>query len=262
MTIIVERDSKILIGGRAQIIEEGRELAWAERYVRQDADIKWILGNFVEADNANDNGHIFPLEDLKTAQRTIAMKPLNMLHHAQYVVGAFAGAELMYPTGGAPGEGDAVTTGGNPYVEALAAFWRGNFEEEYAAVEAAHKEGALFYSMECVPQSLTCPEEDCGHEAVYAGRQHESYCDHMNAPRGGKRLNKPHFNAGAIIIPPVKPGWRGANIGQIAELVAKHTDKTDEYERLHAQVAEEFPHLKPSDWEAMMAMLLEQADRS
>jgi hypothetical protein len=255
VTVIVERDNHILIGGRATLIEEGRELAWAERYVRQDPDIKWILGNFVEADNANDNGHIFPLDDLKTAQRTIAMKPLNMLHHAQYVVGAFAGAELMYPTGAAEG-----AAAGNPYVEALAAFWRGNFEEEYLAVEAAHKEGALFYSMECVPQSLTCPEEDCGHEAVYAGRQHETYCDHMNAPRGGKRLNKPHFNAGAIIIPPVKPGWRGANIGQIAGLVSQHADREEEYERVYAQVSEEFPHLGAREWEQMMEMLVGAAD--
>lgn len=246
---IVEREHSFLVGAPAFVVEDGRELAWAEKYVRKDSDIKWILGNFIQTDAANDNGHIFPLEDVRSTQSSIFYKPLNMLHHANYVVGAFAGAELLEPDGLKDEENSGT-------VEALAAFWQSFFPEEYQLVEAAHKEGALYYSMECVPVSVTCPLDDCKITAAYKGRTHETYCDHMNAPRGPKRLNMPHFNAGALIIPPVRPGWQGADIKELSALMNSNADLA---EKVYARLEGDMPHLEATQWESMMASIVAEA---
>lgn len=247
----IERNDRFVLGARAFLIDDSRELAWAEKHVRQDRDIKWILGNFVEANNANDNGHIFPLEDLKIAQQTIPNKPLNMLHHGNYIVGAFAGAELLYPKDGEGASGDAPV--GNPYVEALSAFWRHQFPEEYELVRKAHEEAALFYSMEAIPETLTCPEDGCkAHLVPYAGRQSDSYCAHMNAPRGRKVLNKPHFGAGALIVPPVRPGWKRADINELSQILETHAE---EFEMV---TASEESTAETKSWEGMMSMVQDE----
>lgn len=282
--IVVEGQKSFRVAGSAQIITDDRELAWAEKLVRKDEDIKWILGNFVEADRPNDNGHIFPLEDLKAQLPTIAPKPLNMLHHPNRIVGCVTAAELLYPAGGTPAlvmptAAAATMAGGvsgsttlqilggggqshynlnvtaaaaNPYVEALSAFWRNFFPEEYLAVSAAHSEGSLFYSMECVPESLTCPVDNLSF--AYRGCHDTSYCDHLNAPRSPKRLNRPHFNASALILPPVQPGWRGADIVSVADLLSLEPAAA---QSLYNDVADTAGHLEVREWEAAMASLLD-----
>ncbi len=249
----VERNNHFLLGARAHVVDTAKEVAWAESYVRPDPNIKWILGNFVEADNPNENGHIFPLEDLKAAQRTIPHKPLNMLHHGRYIVGVFAAIEMLWPQ-------DAESASDNhPYIEALSAFWQHQFPDEYAVVQRAHDDGALFYSMEAVPESLNCTQEGCKFKetaVAYAGRTSDTYCAHMNEPRGQKILNKPHFGAGALIVPPVRPGWKKADINELSSLLISNADES---ETLYDQMEETFPHLGPKEWEAFMALILLQA---
>lgn len=213
--------------------------AWVERVVRKDPDIRWIVGNYVEANNANDNGHIFPLDDLRTAHTTIAGKPLNMLHRDHYIVGAFAGAELQEP--------DEL----NPYVEAVAGMWHTRFPEEYFNIQRAHDEGNLFFSMEAVPAEVSCPT--CTHRVVFAGADSETYCDHMRGPTGPKVLHNPIFAGGAIIIPPVRPGWSRADIKTISQLVDEQPDVA---ERLYAGVSEMSPHLSVAEWESVMGELM------
>lgn len=248
MSVIFEAESAIHIGGAARLLEDGDRLtAWAEKHVRSDPDIGWILGNYVEADNANDNGHIFPYDDLVAARETVLNKPLNMLHHGRYIVGSFVGAEIAEPQ-------KEEAAGQYPVMEALAGFWRTQFPEEYELVKRAHSEGACFYSMEAVPESIGCTAEGCGMVAKYVGRQSDTYCDHMNEGRGQKRLFKPHFNAGALIVPPIKPGWKRADISQLSQLI-------EENEALAAQIDEEFDHLPPDEWEALMGEVLLMAKK-
>src|ERR1035438_1430391 len=115
----IERGDRFLLGARAVLVEDSKELAWAEKYVRHDPDLKWVLGNFVEADNANQNGHIFPLDDLKVARASIPNKPLNILHQGNYIVGAFTAAEMLWPESDSAVSADQQLT--HPYIEALAA---------------------------------------------------------------------------------------------------------------------------------------------
>lgn len=255
----VERSNRFLVGAAAHVVEDTKEVAWAEKLVRQDRDLKWILGNFVEADNFNSNGHFFPLSDLQSSFKSILNKPLNMLHQGEYIVGSYVGAELVYPEHAEHQAADEAPAGGNPIIEALSGFWRHQFPEEFQVVEKAHKKGALYYSMEAIPETLNCAIDGCPlkEKAVaYAGRQSDTYCDHINKTGGGKILNKPHFGAGALIIPPAKPGWKRADINELSELLNHHAD---EAEAIYANLEAEFPHLEPSDWEGMMNMVMLQA---
>jgi hypothetical protein len=283
---MIESARALHLGGRAVLLDAGdRECAWAEKWIRHDPDLKWILGNYVEADNANSNGHIFPLEDLKANSETIGHKPLNMLHEPHKIVGHYAAIEMLYPMDSAAkapaashrtckgcgahmakdagkcqscGKGwEAADADPKPYVEALSAFYRYYFPEEYSAVEKAHREGSLFYSMEAVPKTLTCAAADgCGQEFAYKGRIHESYCAHLHEPVAMRRLNQPHFKGGAIIIPPVSPGWKGADIKELSALIEA---SGDDAERLYEGFKSEAPHLSPAQWEAAMAALLKLA---
>lgn len=254
--ILLPSDRAFVVGGMATLLDEGEGLkAWAERHVRPDPDLRWILGNYVEADYANDNGHIFPRADLLTAQETLAGKPLNMMHREHYIVGYFPGAQLHTSNGSVVASGDAnsVAWGDRPYVEALAAMWHNRFPEELFAIRKAHGDGALFFSMEAVPETVSCPT--CEHVSAFAGISSESYCEHMNGATGPKRLHKPTFNGGAIIIPPVRPGWQRADVKEISKLMQNTA------ESVYAQAATEAPHLGPAEWEALMAQLLKAASQ-
>lgn len=264
-SLIIEGSNAIYVAGRAEVIEEGHETAWAGPHVNLRPDFGWVLGRYVEANNANENGHVFGLEHLRDAYKTIVNAPLNMLHRAHHVVGCFTAAEMLYPIDGAsamsPAELEAaieiarsLDPVANPYVEALAAFWRYAFPDEYRAVMDAHRAGACWYSMECVPSELLCPS--CPTEAAtyaYAGIQSPTYCEHLNTPRAPRHLIEPHFVGGAMIIPPTRPGWKKADIQQVADLIR---DDEDRAAQVYEAVAASAPHLNPDQWDFMMAMVL------
>lgn len=254
----------------ARIIGDSENLqAWAEHYVRRDRDIKWVIGNFVEANRQNSNGHYFPVQYLPAAARTLEHKPLNMLHYDQYVVGSFAGAQLLLgdeelsdEKAIAMGEAAESSTGSiedaedkYPHMEALAAFWHSRFPDEYAEMKRAHADGKLFYSMEAVPVDVQCPT--CDHRVAFAGLESETYCDHMQGGTGPKILHEPVFNGGAIIIPPARPGWNGADVKTMSKLIEDHENELDQ---MYVSAQNLAPHLDPRDWEFMMTELIRLAD--
>jgi hypothetical protein len=248
MSVLIESERSVYLGAQAFLIEEGRELAWAERHVVRNPALKYVLGRFVEADQANQNGHIFDRKELEVAHTSIPNSPLNLLHQPRYIVGNFVAAEMLYPTG----EKAASENPSNPYIEALASFWRYYFPDEFTAVERAHQEGSLFFSMECVPKTVNCAAV-CGQTYQYDGRQSPTYCDHLNQAGAKKRLGEPHFTGGALIMPPAKPGWNHADVTQLSGLMARYAK---EAEVAHDQISQEFGHLDASRWEAMVAQLM------
>lgn len=235
--------------GRATLLDDTGPLkAWVERVVRKDPDLRWIVGNYVEANVANDNGHIFPLEDLRTAQHTVAGKPLNMMHRDHYIVGSYAGAQLM-----ANGKELTASDGPDgecPYVEAVAGMWHTRFPEEYFNIQRAHKDGSLFFSMEAVPEEVSCP--DCAHRVVFAGTDSDTYCAHMRGATGPKILHNPIFAGGAIIIPPARPGWSRADVKEISASLEKYNENASLYPGIVAQA----PHLDQSAVEQLMAQVM------
>lgn len=254
MTVVIEGEKSFFLGSQAVLLDEKapREMAWAERSIAANPAYRWILGRYVEADRANSNKQYWALDQLLLSQPTIANSPLNMLHRARHVVGHFVDTELMHPL-----DETANNDGARPYIEALACFYRYYFPDELALVEAAHATGSLYYSMECVSESITCGgEEGCSEEYAYMGPRDESYCNHLNEGLSIKQLNKPHFLAGALIIPPERPGWKGAEIRDLSALVKEHQV---EAENAYEQVRSELPDASVEQWEYLMGKILAMA---
>lgn len=259
--IVVEGPNSVHIAAAAWLVEENRELAWAQKHVVHNPAYAWVLGKYVGTNKANDNGHIFDATELAEARQSLLYAPMNMLHRPSDIMGVYVANEVIWPKDASAsaslgGEAAAET---EPYLEALAAFYRYYFPEEYAAVEKAHREGFLAWSMECVPKTVTCAASahpECGKTFDYAGRQSETYCAHLNQPGAPKRMGKPHFTAGALVLPPARPAWRNASVTSLDTLVRQQLEAA---ESVYTQVRSEFPHLETSRWEHLMAELLARA---
>lgn len=255
MTVTYEGDHSIFIGCEAHIIDESHELAWAEQHVVHNSFYKWIIGRYAEADKANANRQHFTMDNLKFGQPLLAHAPLN-INHSPLIVGTFVASDIVYPTQTA----DDNEGGLNPFMETLSVFWHHYFEDEFDVVETAHKANRLFYSQECMPAEIGCGGEfGCGKYFEYGGRQNPNYCSHLNDPKSGvvKDLVRPHFSAGALIVPPIRPGWNMAEIKQISEV---HKNDPDEVERLYQQISEEIPGAEPTEWEAVMNLIMAHSE--
>lgn len=259
MTTVIEGDKSFFLASGARLLDEDKETAWAEKIIAPNPGIRWVLGKFVEANKPNLNRQYWDLDHLRMAQPTIAHAPMNMLHHAHNIVGTFVATEMLYPMAGEEEEAAkeaAAYEHENPYIEALGAFWKWLFPNELKVVEAAHNCGSLFFSMECIAKTITCAGNDgCGKEYAYAGPASESYCEHLNTAQGIKQLNHPIFVGGALIFPPERPGWPGAEIKDLSSLVKEHQLAA---ERAYEGVKADAEHLSPHEWEYVMTMLLAQ----
>lgn len=245
-----EGNNRIYIAGDAWMLGETRdgiEVAsseWASTHMIPNEANSYILGRFVEADRANGNKQYFMLGDLLMAQPTINYAPLNINHQGP-PVGAFISSEMQYPK----------EQGENPYIEALSAFWKAYFPDTYDKVKAAFAEGALFYSMEAVPETLsTLGGADDAIQYAYEGRTSPTYPAEINDRScEGIVLNNPHFVGGALIIPPVSPGWNRADVKQLSKYMS---DQWEAAEAIYQGVQEMAPQLGPKEWEAMMGALI------
>lgn len=258
MSAVYEGNRAFYLTCAAHILDTSKELAWAESYVVENSALKWIKGRYAEADRANLNRQYFGMENLKFGQPLLAHAPLN-INHTPLIVGAYAASEIVYPTGEGAEDDDQ---GLNPYLDALSVFWKHYFPDEYQEVEKAHKAGQLFYSMECVPDEIACTgDAGCGRSFEYSGRSHATYCDHLNDPKSGviKDLIRPHFTAGALIVPPVKPGWHKADIKQISQIVKDHAEQA---ETLYSGLEADAPEGDVALWEQVMAEILLEAEAS
>jgi len=223
MTILIEGEDSFILSSHAHLINDEIVTAseWASTHIKPNPAIKWIVGNYVEADRENRNKHYWSYEDLRASKSSVDYAPLNILHRPKHVVGTFAATEMIYPTETAAANGE-----GRPYLEALAAFWKAYFPEELGIIEMAHNQGSLYFSMECISEKIHCTGDNgCEKEFAYAGVRHPSYCSHLNENVSTKHLVTPHFLAGALIFPPTAPGWGNANINSISSLMEKYEDQ-------------------------------------
>lgn len=265
--MIYQRENGFYVVGQASLVggsDDGIVKAWAERHVWRDPDLKWVIGNYIEADRQNSNGHYFPLPDIPAGIETLRGKALNMLHRERYVVGHYVGAQLLDENGVEMSAEDVVERVNNPEdpstvqgvsrptVEAVAAFYWNRFPEEYEDIQRAHSMGSLYFSMEAIPKEVSCLT--CDKRAPFVGLSSDTYCSHMNGPVGPKRIHEPRFLGGAIIIPPVKPGWSQAEIKTIARQMMEEDENS--IEELYAGFQASSPHLDAETWEALMMQVV------
>jgi len=254
MSTLIRGTNSYFMGAQAFLLDDSeREIAsdWASKHVTHNPALKWILGRFVEANQANNNKQAWSLEDLRLKQPTINHAPMNMVHQARHIVGAYVATEMLYPV-----ENAASGEPTNPHVEALGAFWRYYFPEEYQAVQKAHDEGALYFSMECVAESIKF-ESAAGETQTfpYAGPFSETYGDWNKDREATRWLNNPHFLAGALIVPPVKPGWSNATIKSLSQYMEDHQELADQ---VYSSVETQVPHLEAKQIEAITIGLMRE----
>lgn len=248
MTILTEGKDSYFMTAPALLIEDSIDTAsWASKYVTKSKHIKWVLGKYVEADNANNNGQYWEYADLRMAQPTITYSAMNVDHRGPNV-GTWVATEMMHPT-----DNDNVI---NPYIEALGAFWKLKFPNQLKDIEAAYEAGNLYISMECNAETVTCVGSDvaCGQTFPYDGPASPTYCSHIQSRAAARQLNHSTFIGGALIVPPNKPGWRSANVKDLAGLT---TD--DEKNKILVDIADAAPGQSPAQWERTMWAIQEQA---
>jgi hypothetical protein len=257
VTTWVEGQSKFVLAAGAALITDGHEEAadaWWAPHVRTSPCFKWLVGRFVEADRANSNRQMFSLEGLQMGRPHITHAPMNLNHFQRRIVGAYVATDLIYPVDGQKAD---ESTQLNPHIEALGVVWKHFFPGEVDAMEHAHAEGQLAFSMECVPRQIRCTGDGgCEQTFEYAGRQSDTYCEHLNETASDKLLIDPVFTAGAVLLPPVKPGWKHADIHSI---VSSYSD--EELDAMYRDVASTHPEWDPKVWEAAMEALLMMANR-
>jgi hypothetical protein len=95
-------------------------------------------------------------------------------------------------------------------IEALSGMWSHVFPFEAALVDQADDAGSLFYSMEVRGTHVHCAgPTGCDQQFPYM--QVEDHCQHIRERSSIRHIVNPTFRGGALIIPPVKPGWASAH---------------------------------------------------
>lgn len=256
MTIMTEGRNSLYLTTTATLFDDGTDqAAWASKYVVKNRHIKWVLGNYVEADNANSNGQYWEYENLRLSQPTINHSPMNVDHRQRNIVGTWVANEMVYPT-----DQDSIV---NPYIETLGAFWKYYFPEVLEKVEEAFDQGKLFISMEAISETVTCAGENgCQGVFPYDGPSSPTYCQHIQSRSSYRQLNNSEFLAGALIMPGNRPGWKKADVKDLSALT---TD--EEKDKILVEIAKMAPHqsFKENEqtmWAIQMQALMETVHKN
>lgn len=222
-------------------------------------DVGWLMGRYVHAGKPpNRNGLAFRPHELPNAIRRVVHKPLDMIHDPRRIVGTHAAQRMVYPNGDM-GQPMAARRGAppgytdTPYAQVLAAVWSYHYPEEAELITSAYKDGKAFLSMACLPASVQC--DTCEHIAPWQGYTSDAYCEHMQGLRF-KWTNDPLFLGGAVIIPPINPGWSRAAITRLNGFLGHDDDIT---QLTYAGVAAIAGNVSEAELELLTAVIIAQA---
>lgn len=168
------------------------------REMAPNENLVWLRGKYVEADNANRNGHVWTAGELGIKSLTPAFMPVTVMHDPRTAVGLIADTELKVP------EKDNVP---RAHIETALALWGHRFPEVIEEAELNYKAGSLMQSMECRSPYYTCAE--CGETfpKLPEGEERTNWCSHMQASdgNGARILGDVTFTGTGLIF-----GTRGA----------------------------------------------------
>ena len=267
-TLVVERNDRLFLVSDAHVVRTAEEFAnvapdyasqiddWEVEVAEANPYIKWISGKYVESGKPNTNKQFWTSGDLSMAEYSIRYAPLNMVHRVRQPIGFYLSTRKIFAD-----EGEAASEDEQDFtIEALSGLWSHIFPFESAMVDTADAAGKLFYSMECVGTHITCGgPEGCGETFEYA--QVETHCEHLKERASVRHIVNPTFRGGALIVPPVKPGWTGANATiyqeALVEAASKYAEAT---EAAYASLVREGSDLSPGEWEGTMAAIMALAE--
>lgn len=226
--------------------------------------IQWIAGDFVEADKPNSNTQFWTAADLSMAEYSIKYAPLNMVHRFRNPIGFYAATKtvkLQRQLKAVTTETEAAATKaesqGSMKIQALSGLWSHIFPFEAAQAEAADASGLLFYSMECRGTHLICAGDNgCGEKFDYMAT--ETHCEHLLERSSIRHIVNPTFRGGALIVPPVRPGWKNANANVVSDAVMIEAAAfAEQNESQYAALTAGGADLTASGWEHLMGMVLQ-----
>lgn len=253
-TLLIERNNRIFFANAAKVVRSGDDLTEDNASLwepdKANPYIKWIAGDFVEADNPNSNKQFWTKDDLELSQYSIRFAPLNMLHKQRQPVGFFASTRTVDL------KRDEAAKGGSLKIEALSGLWSHIFPFESALIDQADGAGSLFYSMECRGSHLICAgDAGCGEKFEYMAP--ETHCAHLMERSSIRHIVNPTFRGGAIIIPPVKPGWKDARASVYRDAIRDEASKYAEMtEAAFNQANAEGREITAAAWEHLMASII------
>lgn len=204
----------------------------------------WVTGRYVEADRPNRNAAFWSTADLEIGQPSVTHGPINWNHSEKEIVGAIAASEMVMVDRQA-----AAASGVGNHIVALGAIWGFIYPDRARLIQKASDGGKLWYSMECISESVQCLAGDCGRQMAYGEyMQVAPRCQHMRdgAPR---RFVNPTFGGGAMIVPPIRPGWANADARVMKQAAA-----------LAERQAAAFAGLTTSDAEQLVAQLFQNGE--
>lgn len=224
-----EHNGKAYLSAKAHIISDPkdmpRELAFSLKGERLNPDFMWISGRYVQGEKANDNGQFWTTEDLTENEYSIKYVPLNVAHEWSRPVGTFVETKLVHREAAA--EGDLL-----PEIQALSLLWASSFPAVAEAARSAHAKGQLWYSMECVGEAKQCLT--CERTFEWAASR---FCEHLEASKvAPRRLINPTFQGGALIFPPIRPGWSSADIDEVAKATKEYAERVPEEQYSEAEL--------------------------
>jgi hypothetical protein len=216
----------------------------------------WLQGRFVEAEKANANGAFWSRQELEMGQASVAHGPLNWLHDSRQIIGHFADAQLMQP---ALHIGESAADAGRPHIAAAAVMYKHLFPEQANKIRDAAVNKSLYYSMECVGRTVSCEtsadgsRQGCGKEYPYLQTVLEpaSCCPHIAQKTSQRAFHGTVFLGGAVIVPPVAPAWRNADV-ELVQKAAAEAERT-------AEAASAFGISSDRDWAALVTSVLSYA---
>lgn len=232
LTFLTEVDGHVLLTTSAATAVHSmsdypvRELAAEYEKAAGNEALMHLTGRFVEAEKANVNGAFWTTADLDYGERTPVHAPVNYLHRTKHIIGAFTDSRLVRP----PLRSVERAATERPFLAVNAVVWREFFPYEARIVEMASDKQRLFWSMECQSKTIRCETAadgsltGCGAEYPFKqvmspGTAH-TVCTHLRERSSQRHFVMPRFNAGAVIVPPINPGWRSAHATVTAEAEA------------------------------------------
>lgn len=252
---LLERDSTASIVHTTDLAKIVADKTWAIN--DSNPFIKWIAGDFAEAENPNSNTQYWTAGDLEMAEYTIKYAPLNMVHKFRQPIGFYAATKTV--------KLEKADNSSSPMkIQALSGLWTHIFPFETAQVEAADDAGQLFYSMECRGTHLTCGTNEekgligCGKTFDYMAL--DTHCDHLLERSSVRHIVNPTFRGGALIVPPVLPGWKNAHASVVSDSVMQEAAKFAEQNEEQYKVLDAAGiGMTASAWEQLMAQLMMSA---
>lgn len=209
--VVVETEAPPEVDLEKAFVVQGEHRTLITAPIREVAAVNqgftYLRGRFVGADKPNRNNAMWTTEDLELGEATVAGGPLNWLHDEDHVVGCILDGNLVKDREAASGIGNHIVS--------TAVVWKFLNPGAAATIEKAAADGQLFYSMECLSRAVACVgDTGCGQEVSYEAYDAKGpdLCQHLRERSGVRRFVDPYFLGGAVIVPPVAPGWEHASV--------------------------------------------------